>query len=35
VRLFRDIRMAWRRFRRQADPVAIPADGLPSATPAE
>ena len=35
VRLFRDIRMAWRRFRRQADPVTIPADVLPSATPAE
>jgi hypothetical protein len=35
MRLFRDIRMAWRRFRRQADPVAIPADALPSATPAE
>ena len=35
VRLFRDIRMAWRRFRRQADPVTIPADALPSATPAE
>jgi hypothetical protein len=35
VRLFRDIRMAWRRFRRQADPVRIPADALPSATPAE
>jgi hypothetical protein len=26
VRLFRDMRMAWRRFRRQADPVTIPAD---------
>jgi hypothetical protein len=35
MRLFRDIRMAWRRFRRQADPVRIPADALPSATPAE
>jgi hypothetical protein len=35
VRLFRDIRMAWRRFRRQAGPVTIPADALPSATPAE
>ena len=35
VRLFRDIRMAWRRFRRQANPVTIPADVLPSATPAE
>jgi hypothetical protein len=35
VRLFRDIRMAWRRFRRQADPVTIPADALPVATPAE
>ena len=33
MRLFRDIRMAWRRFRRQADPVTIPADVLPSATP--
>jgi hypothetical protein len=35
VRLFRDFRMAWRRFRRQAGPVAIPSDALPSATPAE
>jgi hypothetical protein len=35
VRLFRDIRMAWRRFRRQAHAVRIPADALPSATPAE
>src|SRR4029077_13842426 len=35
VRLFRDVRMAWRRFRRQARPVTIPADVLPSATPAE
>jgi hypothetical protein len=35
VRLFRDIRMACRRFRRHADPVTIPADVLPSATPAE
>ena len=35
VRLLRDIRMAWRRFRRQADPVTIPADVLPSAAPAE
>jgi hypothetical protein len=35
VRLFRDIRMAWRRFCRQADPVTIPADRLPLATPAE
>jgi hypothetical protein len=35
VRLFRDIRMSWRRFRRQASPVTIPADRLPSATPAE
>ena len=35
VRLFRDIRMAWRRFRRQAGPVTIPADVRPSATPAE
>jgi hypothetical protein len=35
VRLFRDIRMAWRRFRRQSDPVTIPANALPSATPAE
>jgi hypothetical protein len=35
VRLFRDVRMAWRRFRRQADAVTIPADVRPSATPAE
>jgi hypothetical protein len=35
VRLFRDIRMAWRRFRRQAGPVTIPANAIPSATPAE
>ena len=35
VRLFRDIRMAWRRFRRQADLVTIPADALLAATPAE
>src|SRR3984885_8060711 len=35
LRLFRDFRMAWRRFRRQADPVTIPADVFPSATPAE
>jgi hypothetical protein len=35
VRLFRDIRMAWRRFRRQASPVTIPANAIPSATPAE
>jgi hypothetical protein len=35
VRLFRDIRMAWRRFRRQAEQVRIPADSLPLATPAE
>jgi hypothetical protein len=34
VRLFRDIRMAWRRFRRQAESVTIPAEQL-SATPAE
>ena len=35
VRLFRDIHMAWRRFRRQAGLVTIPAEVLPSATPAE
>ena len=35
VRLFRDIRMAWRRFRRQAGLVTIPANPIPSATPAE
>jgi hypothetical protein len=35
VRLFRDIRMAWRRFRGEADPVRIPLRLLPSATPAE
>lgn len=34
VRLFRDVRMAWRRFRRQAEPVTIPAEAF-SATPAE
>ena len=34
VRLFRDIRMAWRRFRRQAEPVTVPVEAL-SATPAE
>jgi hypothetical protein len=35
VRLFRDIRMAWRRFRRQADPVTVSSDTLVAATPAE
>ena len=35
MRLFRDIRMAWRRFRRHGARVTIPADVLPSATPAE
>ena len=35
IRLFRDFRTAWRRFRRQADPVTILTDALPSATPAE
>jgi hypothetical protein len=37
VRLFRDIRMAFRRFLRLEDPVLIPAEALsrPSATPAE
>jgi hypothetical protein len=35
VRLFRDVRMAWRRFRRQTDPGTISAEMLPSATPAE
>ena len=34
VRLLRDVRMAWRRFRRQADSVTVPLEGL-SATPAE
>jgi hypothetical protein len=34
VRLFRDVRMAWRRFRRRADAVRIPAEAI-SATPAE
>jgi len=34
VRLFRDIRMAWRRFRRETEPVTIPAEAV-SATPAE
>ncbi|MGA8445608.1 MAG: hypothetical protein WB766_10495 [Roseiarcus sp.] len=34
VRLFRDIRMAWRRFRREAEPTTIPVEGV-SATPAE
>ena len=34
VRLFRDIRMAWRRFRREEEPVTVPADAV-SATPAE
>lgn len=28
VRLFRDIRMAWRRFRRREQPIALPADAL-------
>jgi hypothetical protein len=35
VRLFRDVHMAWRRFRRQASPVTCPTDVRPSATPAE
>ena len=35
VRLFREIRMAWRRFRGEADPVRVSATLLPSATPAE
>ena len=34
MRLFRDIRMAWRRFRREAEPVTIPVEAV-SATPAE
>lgn len=34
VRLFRDIRMAWRRFRRRAEPVTLPADAL-AMVPAE
>jgi hypothetical protein len=37
VRLFRDVRMAFRRFLRRADPASFPVDGLASAraTPAE
>jgi len=35
VRLFRDVRMAWRRFRRQTRPITISAAALSSATPAE
>ena len=36
VRLFRDVRMAFRRFLRREDPVVVPVDGLAaSATPAE
>jgi uncharacterized protein YqiB (DUF1249 family) len=37
VRLFRDLRMAFRRFLRLEDPVSIPVEALsqPSATPAE
>jgi hypothetical protein len=32
-RLLRDIRMAWRRFRRQADPVMLPTDTLIAGQP--
>lgn len=28
VRLFRDIRMAWRRFTHRADPIALPAEAI-------
>jgi hypothetical protein len=35
IRPFREARMAWRRFRQEADPVRIAATLLPSATPAE
>jgi len=28
VRLFRDIRMAWRRFRRQAAPISLPSEAI-------
>lgn len=34
VRLFRDVRMAWRRFRRQAVPVTLPSEAVGMA-PAE
>ena len=34
VRLFRDIRMAWRRFRRREEPVTVPAEAL-AMVPAE
>ncbi len=34
VRLVRDIRMAWRRFRRRAEPVTLPAEAL-AMVPAE
>ena len=36
VRLFRDIRMAWRRFRRREEPAAAPAEALATlSVPAE
>lgn len=36
VRLFRDIRMAWRRFRRREEPATLPAEALATFTvPAE
>jgi len=36
VRLFRDIRMAWRRFRRREEPATLPAEALAMITvPAE
>lgn len=34
VRLFRDIRMAWRRFRRREEPVTVPVEAL-AMVPAE
>jgi hypothetical protein len=34
VRLFRDIRMAWRRFRRRTEPVTLPTEAL-AMVPAE
>ena len=34
VRLFRDMRMAWLRFRRRADPISLPAEAM-TVVPAE
>ena len=34
VRLFRDVRMAWRRFIGSADPISLPAEAMP-VVPAE